>query len=56
MHLAVNCSHFLLKVTNFTKVVKTERSGRVLDSRPRGSGFKPHGHHCVVSFSKTDLS
>ena len=28
-------------------------SGRVLDSRPRGSGFEPHWRHCVVSFSKT---
>ena len=28
-------------------------SGRVLDSRLRGSGFKPHRHHCVVSLSKT---
>ena len=27
-------------------------SGRVLDSRPRGRGFKPHRRHCVVSFSK----
>ena len=31
-------------------------SGRVLDSRPRGRGFKPHRHHCVVSLSKTHLS
>ena len=23
-------------------------SGRVLDSRPRGRGFEPHGRHCVV--------
>ena len=23
-------------------------SGRVLDSRPRGRGFDPHRHHCVV--------
>ena len=23
-------------------------SGRVLDSRPRGHGFEPHRHHCVV--------
>ena len=28
-------------------------SGRVLDSRPRGRGFKPHRRHCVVSLSKT---
>ena len=27
-------------------------SGRVLDSRPRGCGFKPHRRHCVVSLSK----
>ena len=27
-------------------------SGRVLDSRPRGRGFKPHRRHCVVSLSK----
>ena len=27
-------------------------SGRVLDLRPRGRGFKPHWHHCVVSLSK----
>ena len=23
-------------------------SGRVLNSRPRGRGFEPHWHHCVV--------
>ena len=27
-------------------------SGRVLDSRPRGSGFEHHRRHCVVSLSK----
>ena len=27
-------------------------SGRVLDSRPKGRGFEPHWHHCVVSLSK----
>ena len=31
-------------------------SGRVLDSRPHGCGFKPHRCHCVVSLSKTQLS
>ena len=25
-----------------------ERSGRVLDSRPKGRGFEPHRRHCVV--------
>ena len=24
-------------------------SGRVLDSRPKGSGFEPHRRHCVVA-------
>ena len=27
-------------------------SGRVLDSRPKGRGFEPHRHHCVLSLSK----
>ena len=26
--------------------------GRVLDSRPKGRGFKPHRRYCVVSLSK----
>ena len=25
-----------------------ERSGRVLDSRPRGRRFEPHWRHCIV--------
>ena len=29
-------------------------SGRVLDSRPKGSGFEPHRRHCVVSLSKNN--
>ena len=28
-------------------------SGRVLDLRPRGRGFEPKGHHCVVSLGMT---
>ena len=28
-------------------------SGRVLDSRPRGSQLELHQHHCLVSLSKT---
>ena len=28
-------------------------SGRVLDSRSKGCGFKPHRRHCVMSLSKT---
>ena len=29
-----------------------ERSGRVLDWRPRDRGFEPHQGHCLVSLSK----
>ena len=36
------CAHNIVK----------ERSGPVLDSRPRGRGFEPHWRHCVVSSSK----
>ena len=32
--------------------VERERSGRVLDLRPRGHRFEPHRRHCVVSLSK----
>ena len=31
---------------------KRECSGRVLDSRLRGSGFQPHRRHYIVSLSK----
>ena len=31
-------------------------SGRVLDSRQRGSGFESHRRHWVVSLSKTHSS
>ena len=31
-------------------------SGKVLDLRPKGRGFQPHRHHCVVSLRKTHLS
>ena len=30
------------------KSIKKMLSGRVLDSRPKGSGFEPHRRHCVV--------
>ena len=43
-----NCMHVL--------IIKRVLSGRVLDSRSRDHGFKPHRHHCVVSLSKTHLS
>ena len=31
---------------------KGELSGRMLDSRPRGSGFEPNRRHCLVSLGK----
>ena len=30
-------------------------SGRVLDSRPKGSGFEPHRRHCVVVLEQDTL-
>ena len=33
-------------------LAKWERSGRVLDSRPRVRRLDPHRRHCVVSLSK----
>ena len=36
----------LLDVSYLT--VFREHSGKVLDSRPRGRGFQPQRHHCVV--------
>ena len=29
-----------------------ERTGSVIDSRPRGCGFEPHRRHCVESLGK----
>ena len=31
-------------------------SGIVLDSRPKGPGFEPHRHHCIVSLSMIHIS
>ena len=36
----------------FTTMGAQWLSGRVLDSRPKGSGLEPHRRHCVVSLSK----
>ena len=41
----------MLSADNLTQGVQW-LSGRVLDSRPRGSRFEPHQRHCVVSLSK----
>ena len=46
-------SCYVLFCSNCNDVARTRnRSGRVLDSRPRGRGFEPHRRHCVVSLSK----
>ena len=49
---------FLLKYLLLKKAIMGAQwlSGRVLDSRPRGSGFEPHWRHCLWSLSKTHLS
>ena len=41
-----------LFTVTFQKLGAQWLSGRVLDSRPKGRGFKPHRRHCVVSLSK----
>ena len=38
----------ILWVAMETMYFHRERSGRVLDSRPKGRGFEPHRRHCVV--------
>ena len=59
-HCDLTLSNFMvnsigLKRVNVNFMILTEGeqwlSGRVLvdDSRPRGGGFQPHLHHCVVS-------
>ena len=35
-------------VINLITLIARERSGRVLDSRPKCSGFEPNRRHCVV--------
>ena len=58
-HVLLSSAYLISKFTLFClKIVYKyhlkERSGSVvvLDSRPRGRGFEPHQHHCVVSLSK----
>ena len=43
----IECVRMLLYTTNYI-VGAQWLSGRVLDSRPRGSGFEPHRRHSVV--------
>ena len=38
-----------MKLDNFVPFAGAQwLSGRVLDLRPKGSGFEPHRRHCVV--------
>ena len=43
----------LLKHLLYLKMGVQWLSDRVLYSGPRGRGFEPHQHHCVVSLSKS---
>ena len=43
-------SHTFVEINH--KTISRERSGRALDSRPKGRGFEPHRRHCFVSLSK----
>ena len=48
--LSLRSLFFLILSGHFTQVLLVAQwlSGRVLDSRPRGRGFKPHRRPCVV--------
>ena len=48
-------SHLNLEINYILKGAQW-LSGIVLDLRPKGHGFKPHQHHCVVSLSKTVIN
>ena len=41
-----------MSYTSFARSTASQWLLRVLDSRPKGHGFKPHRCHCVVSLSK----
>ena len=40
--------HLLMFSARDFRMYRLWLSGRVLDSRPKGSGFEPHRRHCVV--------
>ena len=42
------CSHMHDRVYCNRAMGAQWLSGRVLDSRPKGSGFEPHRRHCIV--------
>ena len=42
------CSNMQYKYDPLVYIDFRERSGRVLDSRPKGRGFEPHRRHCSV--------
>ena len=50
INLIVNI--FIVHVASMSVLGAQWLSGRVLDSRPKGSWFEPHQRHCVVSLSK----
>ena len=45
-------SNLIMDQYDWKKMGAQWLSGRVLDSRPKRRGFKPHLQHCVVSLSK----
>ena len=46
------CHRIEVSLVTFCKQGAQWLSGRVLDSRPKGNGFKPHRRHCVLSLSE----
>ena len=52
LNMLKDLSPFILFLWQLTYMGAQWVNGRVLDSRPHGSGFEPHWRHCVVSLSK----
>ena len=49
--MAKHCPSYV-QGTSESNMYFRERSGRVLDYRPRGCGYEPQRRHCVVSLCK----
>ena len=50
LYICENMLHVHVSILHIVLVFHTlkNRSGRVLDSRPKGRGFEPHWRHCAV--------
>ena len=51
-----DCRHDIIIVAVTVLLGSLWLSGRVLDSRPKGHGFEPHWHHCVLYLEQDTFS